>query len=256
MAWIHKLTEESTGGAVGQATQLVVGAADETDRDIFGRIDQLYSEEAQARVLRALPTGALHPARRAPRDSHVGYQMDWLKRVYKFSNSELDLAFGADDLLPLDLDPKTSIAVENLDAFPMDVNAVDHQSLLRIPGVGPKSARRIVQNRRAHTIDTWRDLQAMGVVRKWAWPFLTFPGHRPPRAKQLRLDLFGEDARERRRQQTPDARATDSPLRRGEIVRRMPHVRSTRTPRRPQRRTRRHPNAARRMNSTRRVLYH
>ena len=51
----------------------------------------------------------------------------------------------------------------------------------------------------------------MGVVRKWAWPFLTFPGHRPPRAKQLRLDLFGEDARERRREQTPEPATQTAP---------------------------------------------
>ena len=259
--WIHKLTEESTGGAVGQATQLVVGAADETDRDIFGRIDQLYTEWKLKRVYYA----PFRPVRYTPLEEHPAtpmtrshrlYQMDWLKRVYKFSNDEIDLAFGDDDHLPLDLDPKTSIAVENLDAFPMDINNVSYETLLRIPGVGPKSAQRIVQNRRAHTIDTWRDLQTMGVVRKWAWPFLTFPGHRPPRAKQLRLDLFGEDARERRREQTPEPADSDGPLRRGEIVRRMPHVRNARTPRRPRRRTQRHPSASRRVNFTRPVLYH
>ena len=216
IGWIHKLTEESTGGAVGQATQLVVGAADETDRDIFGRMDQLYSEWKLKRVYYA----PFRPVRYTPLEEHPAtpmtrshrlYQMDWLKRVYKFSNDEIDLAFGDDDHLPLDLDPKTSIAVENLDAFPMDINNVSYETLLRIPGVGPKSAQRIVQNRRAHTVDTWRDLQTMGVVRKWAWPFLTFPGHRPPRAKQLRLDLFGEDARERRREQTPEPATQTAP---------------------------------------------
>ena len=84
----------------------------------------------------------------------------------------------------------------------MDVNHAKKDQLLRVPGVGPTSAERIVRNRHRHSIDTWRDLTAMGVVRKRAWPFLAFPGHRPPRAKQLRLDLFGEGAREKRQTQT------------------------------------------------------
>ncbi|MCY4651667.1 MAG: radical SAM protein [Dehalococcoidia bacterium] len=206
MEWVHNLTEGHTNGAVGQATQLVVGAADESDRDIFGRMDQLYTEWKFKRIYYA----PFQPVRYTPLEehpptpmarSHRLYQVDWLKRVYRFSNDELDLAFADNGFLPLDQDPKTSIAVENLDAFPMDVNHAERDQLLRIPGVGPTSAERIVRNRRRHSIDTWRDLTAMGVVRKRAWPFLAFPGHRPPRAKQLRLDLFGEDAREKRRAQ-------------------------------------------------------
>ena len=124
--------------------------------------------------------------------------MDWLKRVYGFGNEELELAFDREGFLARDLDPKTAIAAENLDAFPLDVNTATRQQLLRAPGVGPLSAQRILSNRRRHSIDTWRDLQAMGVVKKKASPFLAFPGHRPPVAKQLRLDLFGEEARSAR----------------------------------------------------------
>ena len=196
------------GGAVGQATQLVVGAADETDRQIFARMDQLYTERKLKRIYYA----PFRPVRHTPLEEHPAtpmirshrlYQIDWLKRVYGFSNDEIDLAFTDDGYAPLDEDPKTSIAVENLDAFPVDINSADHDRLLRIPGVGPKSAQRIVANRRHHSIDTWRDLKAMGVVHKRAWPFVAFPGHRPPRAKQLRLDLFGESAKEARRDPSP-----------------------------------------------------
>ncbi len=216
IGWIHDLTESRFSGAVGQATQLVVGAADETDRDIFARIDQLYSEWKLKRVYYA----PFRPVRYTPLEEHPPtpmtrsrrlYQVDWLKRVYRFSNDELGMAFDDGGLLPLDQDPKTSIAVENLDAFPMDVNSVSHEQLLRVPGVGPTSARRIVDNRRQHSIDTWRDLQAMGVVRKRAWAFLAFPGHRPPRAKQLRLDMFGEDARHRRRARAAAESPTPAP---------------------------------------------
>jgi predicted DNA-binding helix-hairpin-helix protein len=189
-----------SGGAVGQATQLVVGAADESDWDIFRRINQLYTDWGLKRVYYA----AFRPVRYTPLEEHPPtpmirehrlYQMDWLKRVYRFSDDEMKLAFDKSGFLSHERDPKTTIAVENLDAFPLDVNSATHEQLLRVPGVGPISAERIVQNRRQHSIDTWRDLQAMGVVKKRAWPFLVFPGHRPPKARQLRLDLFGEGAK-------------------------------------------------------------
>ena len=201
MRWIDNLTSSHTNGAVGQATQLVVGAADETDRDIFGRMDQLYTEWNLKRIYYA----PFRPVRHTPLEEHPAtpmlrshrlYQLDWLKRVYRFENDELELAFADGGFLPLEDDPKTSIAVENLDAFPVDINSAPRERLLRIPGVGPKSAGRILSNRRRHSIDTWRDLSAMGVVRKRAWPFLTFSGYRPPAAKQLRLDLFEREAKE------------------------------------------------------------
>ena len=204
MRWIDELNESKTGRAVGQATQLVVGAADETDREVFTRMDQLYTEWRLKRIYYA----PFRPVRHTPLEehpptsmtrSHRLYQFDWLKRVYRFSNDELDLAFSDDGFLPLDQDPKTSIAAENLDAFPVDVNRASRELLLRIPGVGPKSTERILGIRRRHSIDTWRDLQAMGVVRKRAWPFIVFSGYRPPTARQLRMDLFGAKTQENRR---------------------------------------------------------
>ena len=143
-----------------------------------------------------------HPPTPLQRE-HRLYQVDWLKRVYRYTSDELKLAFAENGHLPLDLDPKTSIAVSNLDAFPVDVNAASREELLRVPGVGPTSAKRMLANRRRHTIDTWRDLQAMGVVRKRAWPFLSLPGYRPPRAKQLKLDLFRSEVEQPRMSSSP-----------------------------------------------------
>ena len=199
MQWIDQLTKEKTGGTVGQATQMVVGAADESDQQIFQRIDQLYSDWNMKRVYYS----PFRPVKHTPMEErppvpsireHRLYQMDWLKRVYQFSNDEIGLAFDGGGFLSPDNDPKTVIAVENLDSFPVDVNAATKEQLLRVPGLGPVSAGRILENRQRHSIDNWRDLQGMGVVRKRAWPFLVFSGHRPPRAKQLRLDLFNEPA--------------------------------------------------------------
>ena len=215
MGWIDQMTRQGTGGAVGQVTQMVVGAADETDRDIFGRIDQLYTDWNLKRVYYS----AFRPVRHIPLEEHPAtppmrehrlYQMDWLKRIYKFSNQELGLAFDRSGFLSLEQDPKTAIAVENLEAFPVDVNAASREQLLRVPGVGPTSVQRILDNRRQHKIDTWRDLQAMGVARTRAWPFLAFPGQRPPPGKQLRLELFGEEARQKQRGQLPPAAAPSS----------------------------------------------
>lgn len=184
-------------GAIGMVTQLVVGAADESDRDIFRRVDQLYSQLGLKRVYYS----AFRPVRYTPLEEHPPtplarehrlYQLDWLRRVYGFSPEEMAPAFDRNGFLWLEQDPKTAIAVENLDAFPVDVNAASREQLLRVPGIGPVAAQRIVLGRRRHRIDNWRDLQAMGVVRKRAWPFLVFPGHRPAPARQLRLDLSGE----------------------------------------------------------------
>ena len=119
--------------------------------------------------------------------------------MYKYTNEELKLAYDSEGFLPHEDDPKTSIALENLDSFPVNVNEATKEQLLRVPGVGPTSVQRILQNRSAHFVDTWRDLLAMGVVRKRAWPFIYFPGDRPPVAKQLKLDLFGEAAKEQRK---------------------------------------------------------
>ena len=202
MSWIDELTRESCGGAVGQATQFVVGAAEESDRQIYRRVDQMYTDWNLKRVYYPPFRPAWdtpmqeHPATPAARE-HRLYQMDWLRRVYQFGSDEIDLAFDNGGFLSLEQDPKTVIAMENLDAFPMDLNSVAKDQLLRIPGIGPVSADRIMQNRRLHSIDTWRDLQAMGVVRKRAWPYVVFPGQRPPSGKQLRMDLFGE-AQDRR----------------------------------------------------------
>ena len=201
MSWINQLTQTSSGGAVGQATQFVVGAAEESDADIFQRVDQLYGDWNLKRVYYA----AFRPASDTPMEEHPPvppmrehrlYQMDWLKRIYRYSNDELDLAFDRSGFLPLDEDPKTAIALENLDTFPVDLNTATQEQLLRVPGLGPTSAQRIVDNRQHHSIDNWRDLQVMGVVRKRAWPFVIFPGQRPPSGKQLKLDFFPEGAKE------------------------------------------------------------
>ncbi len=195
MSWIDKLTRQDGTGARGQVTQMVVGAADESDWDIFLRIQQLYGQWNLKRVYYS----AFRPTRYTPLEEHPAtpmarehrlYQLDWLLRVYGYGAEELKPAFDDRGFLSLDFDPKTTIALTNLDSFPVDVNAATREQLLRVPGIGPTAAHRIILNRRRHRIDNWRDLEAMGVVRKRAWAFLALPGHKPTRARQGRLDLF------------------------------------------------------------------
>ena len=102
---------------------------------------------------------------------HRLYQVDWLKRVYKYTNAELKLAYDSEGFLPHEDDPKTSIALENLASLTLTGNEATGEQLLRVPGVGQTSVQRILQNRNTHSVDTWRDLQAMGVVRKRVCPF-------------------------------------------------------------------------------------
>jgi predicted DNA-binding helix-hairpin-helix protein len=198
MSWIDELTRAKTGATVGQATQMIVGAAEESDSDILSRITQLYGDWKLKRVYYV----PFRPVRYTPMEEHPPtpserehrlYQMDWLKRVYRFKNEEINLAFDRSGFLDLDQDPKTVIALENIERFPVDINTADLDTLLRTPGIGPISADRILQNRRKFKIDNWRDLQTMGVVKKKAWPFLVFPGHKPEHSRQLRMELLGHE---------------------------------------------------------------
>ena len=123
---------------------------------------------------------------------HRLYQMDWLSRVYGFAEEEMRPAFDSGGFLDLAVDPKLTIAVHQLERFPMDVNQASHEELVRVPGIGPISAQRIVRQRKQHSITRWQELQAMGVTVKRALPFIRYPGHRPVQATQGRLPLFHE----------------------------------------------------------------
>ena len=239
MEWVHNLTESHTNGAVGQATQLVVGAADESDRDIFGRMDQLYTEWKFKRIYYA----PFQPVRYTPLEehpptpmarSHRLYQVDWLKRVYRFSNDELDLAFADNGFLPLDQDPKTSIAVENLDAFPMDINHAGKNQLLRIPGVGPTSAdvRRAdspKQEQAQHRHMARPNRDGRGEKARLALPRLP---RTPPASRQAAQAGPVRRGRERKAQDADyRKRASASrPLRRADVLLRLPDARYARPP--------------------------
>ena len=168
----------------GQSTQLVVGATPENDRTVLHLSDGLYRDQQLRRVYYSgyVPISSddrvpdPETYRQPLRREHRLYQADWLLRVYKFDLDEVLPAEQPD--LDQEIDPKTAYALRFPHLFPIDVNKAPLEWLHRVPGLGMKSARRIVAARRRGTV-RWADLRAMGVVLKRAQFFLTTPDHRP-----------------------------------------------------------------------------
>lgn len=163
----------------GQTTQLIVGATPENDREILTLSESLYRQMSLRRVYYSayVPVGSDHrlPVLNEPPllREHRLYQADWLLRFYGFAADEL----LDDDNPHLDvhLDPKAAWALRHPERFPAEVNRADYETLLRVPGVGVRSARRILRARRAGTLHG-DDLVRLGVVMKRARWFLTAAG--------------------------------------------------------------------------------
>lgn len=161
----------------GQSTQMIVGASPEHDRDILKLSSALYATPTMRRVYYSgyIPVNTYDsrlPVTKQPplvRENRL-YQADWLMRFYKFSADEI-----ADDSHPdleLEIDPKLSWALRHPEFFPVDVNRADYEMILRIPGVGVKSATLIVNARRFRKL-TSDHLRKIGVVMKRARYFIT-----------------------------------------------------------------------------------
>ena len=164
----------------GQSTQMIIGATPETDYQILGVAEGLYQKFGLKRVfysafvnvtgdksLPALPGGP--PLLR----EHRLYQADWLPRFYGFQAEEI-----LDEKRPFFnvlLDPKEDWAVRHLEYFPVEINRAPMEKLLRVPGIGVNSAKRIVAARRGANL-TFGDLKKIGVVLKRALFFITCNG--------------------------------------------------------------------------------
>jgi predicted DNA-binding helix-hairpin-helix protein len=168
---------------IGMSTQFVVGPAGESDRDLLSTAQMLYRELRLARAYYS----AFTPVRDTPLENDPPtdpqrefrlYQADWLLRYYHFSADELP--FDSDGQLRTDVDPKTSWTGAHPERFPVEVNAAPLDELLRVPGVGPTSARAIVQARRVGKLREIGDLRKLGARADRAAPFVTLAGKRPP----------------------------------------------------------------------------
>lgn len=161
----------------GQSTQMIIGATSETDKQVLNTASSLYQRPSMKRVYYSgfIPVNQydsrLPNTKQAPlvRENRL-YQADWLMRFYEFKVDEI-----VDDRFPdldLEIDPKLSWALRNPAFFPIDINKADYSMILRVPGIGVKSAKLIVASRRFARLKS-SDLKKMGIVMKKAQYFIT-----------------------------------------------------------------------------------
>ena len=164
----------------GQSTQMIIGATPESDYQIMSVAQGLYDKFELKRVFysayvsinedKELP--ALHTGTPLLRE-HRLYQADWLMRFYQFRAEELLNEHRPN--FNILLDPKCDWALQHLEQFPVEINRADYHMLLRVPGIGVNSARRICGARRTAVL-TFEDLKKIGVVLKRALYFITCSG--------------------------------------------------------------------------------
>ncbi|XCP84330.1 putative DNA modification/repair radical SAM protein [Roseburia hominis] len=165
----------------GQSTQMIIGATPETDYQIMQVTESLYQKFGLKRVFYSafVPVNEdkLLPARTEAGPpllrEHRLYQADWLLRYYHFEVSEL--LNEENPNFNVLMDPKCNWALQHLECFPVEINRADYKMLLRVPGIGYRSAGRIVKARQLGVIG-FEDLKKMGVVLKRALYFITCNG--------------------------------------------------------------------------------
>ena len=161
----------------GQSTQMIVGATSESDKDILFLSNALYQHPTMRRVYYSGYVAVNTYDKRLPvlkqpplvRENRL-YQADWLLRFYQFKVDEI-----VDDAYPnldLEVDPKLSWALRHPEHFPVDINKADYEMILRVPGIGVKSAKLIVASRRFSKLGFY-ELKKIGVVMKKAQYFIT-----------------------------------------------------------------------------------
>ena len=183
------------GGALapaGQTTQFVVGAAGESDQEILSTTWRLYRDLGLARAyfsaFQPVPGTPLEGVPPTPAwREHRLYQADWLLRFYGFGYD--DLVFDAGGNLPRRADPKRLYGLRHPELFPVEVNRASRDELLRVPGIGPQSAARVLRARRLGKLRQLEDLAHTGADAARAAPFVLLDGKRPA----FQLPLWEDD---------------------------------------------------------------
>ncbi len=172
--------EEKLFVPAGQSSQMIIGATPENDYQILKVAESLYQKFSLKRVfysafVNTTMDSALPVLESGPPllREHRLYQADWLLRFYGFQASEL--LSEKQPNFNVFLDPKCNWALGHLEKFPVEVNQADYYTLLRVPGIGVNSARRIVMARKTAVLD-FADIKKMGVVLKRALYFITCGG--------------------------------------------------------------------------------
>jgi putative DNA modification/repair radical SAM protein len=194
IGWIRQIIDGLERRRCDQTTQFVVGAAGESDKQILARSAQLYRDARMSRIYFSAfqpPEGLLWEGMRGTplMREHRLYQADFLLRKYGFSFEEIPLSSGGE--LSLDEDPKQIWAFRNPERFPLEINRAEKRELLRVPGIGPVSAERIITARLDGRLRRPDDIKGLGVVLKRALPYLLFDGRRVRQEKEaLQLSLL------------------------------------------------------------------
>jgi predicted DNA-binding helix-hairpin-helix protein len=169
------------GGASGMTMQFVVGATPDTDRTLLGTVTRLKAGGAvhhpHFSAFRPISDTPLETAPAAPAlREHRLYQAAYLLGTYGFRAEEV--VFGPEGNLPLGHDPKTMWALHHPECFPVEVTNGSYEALVRVPGIGPLAAKRIVAQRKETVFRNLSDLRAMGVITGRAAGFLQLRGRR------------------------------------------------------------------------------
>ena len=182
LRWIEEIRRELPGRWPSSTTQFVVGAAGESDLELLTTTEFLHRQAGLARAyfmaFMPVPDTPLedHPPT-PPLREHRLYQSSFLLRDYGFTVEELP--FDADGNLPLERDPKLAWASRELAHAPVEVNTAERPMLLRVPGIGPKGAARLLEERRRGRLRELADLRKLGIAADRAAPFILLDGRRP-----------------------------------------------------------------------------
>ncbi|NPV06425.1 MAG: radical SAM protein [Anaerolineae bacterium] len=176
----------------GPTTQFVAGSAGESDRELLACADGLYRGYGLRRAyyspFRPVPDSPLQDVPpMAPARERRLYQADALLREYGFSADEIPYDDQGD--LESGMDPKLAWALRHPERFPVEVNTASRQALVRVPGIGPTGARRLLEARRHATIRDLTQLARLGMRAETCAPFVLLAGRRPP--MQMPLPLSG-----------------------------------------------------------------
>lgn len=188
LRWVEEIRQNKSpsmtwdGRWPSSCTQFVVGGTDETDVELLQISELLYKRLNLARTYYS----AFNPIPDTPLENRMPesqwrryrlFQASFLLRDYPFQME--DMPFLKDGKLPLDRDPKEAWAEENLTGQPVEINHADVTQLLHVPGIGPKGANRILEQRHRDPFKSLGDLKRIGVVVKRAAPYILLNGNRP-----------------------------------------------------------------------------
>lgn len=181
MFWAANRLKQGKTRCFSQTTQFVVGPSEEKDWDILKTVDWVYRD---LHVFRSYFSAYQQPHSWAPPAEpgalireHRLYQSDFLLRSYGFRMT--DLVFDSGGNLPLHVDPKSAYALTHREKYPVEINQADLLSLLKVPGIGPGGAEKILEQRKIAPLKEMKDLKRLGILCQRAAPWILLQGKRP-----------------------------------------------------------------------------